>query len=75
VFVAVVPRPGATIDPAELHARLQQVLPRYMVPRYLAVVAELPRTPTNKVRKLDLAASLGNAEVWEAPGRSLPTDR
>jgi crotonobetaine/carnitine-CoA ligase len=51
VLVAVVPAPGAPLDPAELVAFLQPRIPRFMLPRYVRVVAELPKTPTAKVRK------------------------
>lgn len=51
VMVAVVPRPGATIDPAGLLAFCAERAARHMVPRYVDVVDDLPRTPTEKVRK------------------------
>ncbi len=47
----VVPRPGATIDPAGLLAFCAERAARHMVPRYVDVVDDLPRTPTEKVRK------------------------
>ena len=69
ILIAVIPRTGAVIDPAALHARLSEVLPRYMLPRYLTVVAQLPRTATNKVRKEDLRALFQRDAVWERPAR------
>ena len=51
VMVAVVPRPGAAIDPAGLLAFCAERAARHMVPRYVDVVDDLPRTPTEKVRK------------------------
>lgn len=51
VMVAVVPRPGTLIDPAQLLAFCAERAARHMVPRYVDVVDDLPRTPTEKVRK------------------------
>ena len=70
VLLAVIPAPGRWIEPAELHARLAGRLPRHMVPAFVAVVDELPRTPTNKIRKRDLRAVLDPALVWQAPRRT-----
>jgi crotonobetaine/carnitine-CoA ligase len=51
VMVAVVVRPGATFEPGDLAAFCANRIARHMVPRYVDVVHELPRTPTEKVRK------------------------
>lgn len=69
VFVAVIPREGETIDLASFHQRLRECLPKYMVPRYLTVVDQLPRTATNKIRKEDLRALFRPETVWERPHR------
>lgn len=49
--VAVVMRPRAELDPAELVAHCSDRLPRFMVPRYIELVDELPRTGTGKIAK------------------------
>jgi carnitine-CoA ligase len=51
VLVVVAPVDGAEVDPEELLRYLVPRLPHYMVPRYVRIVAELPKTPTAKVRK------------------------
>lgn len=51
VMVAIVPHPGVRFDPAELIAFLTPRMPRFMVPRYVRVLDDLPRTPTAKVQK------------------------
>jgi carnitine-CoA ligase len=51
VLVVVAPVEGAELDPEELLRFLLPLLPYYMVPRYVRIVPELPRTPTAKVRK------------------------
>ncbi len=51
VLVAVSLADGASLDPAAL---IQFLIPRmahFMVPRYVRIMAELPKTPTQKVQK------------------------
>ncbi len=56
VKLAVVLRPGTHLDAEELIAHCVETLPRYMVPRYIEFLDELPRTPTDKVAKYRLRA-------------------
>jgi long-chain acyl-CoA synthetase len=51
ITAVVVPKPGATIDEAELLAALKQRLDGYKVPKSVIVVDELPRTSTGKIQK------------------------
>ncbi|WP_350226721.1 AMP-binding enzyme [Naasia aerilata] len=44
-------KPGTTLDPEDMVARLSTRLARYKVPRTLEVVDELPRTASGKVQK------------------------
>ena len=70
VLVAVVANEGAPpIDPEALHHRLQQVLPKYMVPSIIAVCDSLPKTPTGKCRKAGLVDELDLESAWHAPTR------
>ncbi len=52
VKLVVVRRDG--FDAAELLSHLRGALPRHMVPRYLDFVAEIPKTPTQKVQRFRL---------------------
>jgi fatty-acyl-CoA synthase len=52
----VVPRPGASLDGAQLAAHLEQRLARYKVPKDWVFMAALPRTPYGKVVKGELRA-------------------
>jgi len=56
VMVAVAPVPGATIDPRELIEYLIPRMTHFMVPRFVRVETDLPKTPTNKIQKTDLRA-------------------
>ncbi len=54
IMISVVPVEGRTIDPQQLAAFLRERLPKYAVPSYLDIVAELPKTGTHRVIKTDL---------------------
>lgn len=71
VMIVVVPRPGETVEPGGLIDFLSPRLPRFMVPRYVEVTASLPKTPTEKVRKVELRAQGITPTTWDrgAAGR------
>jgi len=54
VMVCLVLEQGATLDPRSFFEHLFLLMPRYAVPRYVRVVDELPKTPTQRVRKVEL---------------------
>jgi crotonobetaine/carnitine-CoA ligase len=54
VMVALVLEDGATLDVEPFFEHLFPLMPRYAVPRYLRVMTELPKTPTQRVRKVEL---------------------
>jgi len=54
VMAVLVARPGAALDASELWRFCEGRLPYFAVPRYLDIVAELPRTENGKVQKYKL---------------------
>ncbi|HXC41501.1 MAG TPA: class I adenylate-forming enzyme family protein [Burkholderiales bacterium] len=56
VVAVVVPREGASIDPAELQARMKEEVSSYKVPRRVLVMGfhDIPRTGAGKVQKKEL---------------------
>jgi crotonobetaine/carnitine-CoA ligase len=73
IKAVVVPLPGRTIDPARLHAYLADRMPRFMVPRYIEIVGSLPKTPTEKIRKVELRAAGVGPDTWDGrPDRERP---
>jgi crotonobetaine/carnitine-CoA ligase len=54
VMVVVAPVPGRSIDHTALASFLMERMPYFMVPRYIRVLDELPKTPSAKVLKADL---------------------
>lgn len=64
VMIVVVPRPGAVVDPAALSEFCVESMAAFQVPRYIRVVMELPKTPTEKVQKFVLRDQ-GIDEAWD----------
>jgi crotonobetaine/carnitine-CoA ligase len=66
VMVALVPQPGAELDPAQVHEFCAARLPAYAVPGYIRVMAALPHTPTERVQKFRLRADGVTADAWRS---------
>ena len=56
ILVAVVPRPGRTVTAIEIAQWSRERLASQKVPRFVAIVDELPHTPTHKILKAKLRA-------------------
>lgn len=56
-MVAVVVAPGRLLDLDGLLAYCEEQLARFAVPRYVRVVDELPKTPSQRVQKFALRAA------------------
>ncbi|MCC2655317.1 MAG: ATP-dependent acyl-CoA ligase [Panacagrimonas sp.] len=65
VLVVVAPVQGRDVDPAELLEFLRARMAHFMVPRYVRVVAELPKTPTAKVQKNLLREQGVTPDTWD----------
>lgn len=65
VMVAVVLRDGHTLTPAELVEWCAPQLARHMLPRYVDVLPELPKTPTEKVEKYRLVERGVTRTTWD----------
>ena len=77
VMVVVAPVEGKEIDPVDLIEFLKPRMAHFMVPRYIRVVDELPKTPTAKVQKAELRNEGVTPDTWdrEAAGIRLKGDR
>jgi carnitine-CoA ligase len=71
LMLAVVPNAGDLLDLLGLGEAADALLPRFARPRYLQVVAELPKTATGKVQR----AVLRHAGIGQALDRSRHHDR
>ncbi|WP_181778770.1 AMP-binding protein [Pseudonocardia pini] len=65
VLAVVVPKPGAELAPEALVEFLRPRVPYYMVPRYVRIVDDLPRTPSNKVEKFRLREAGLTPDTWD----------
>ena len=77
VMVVVAPVEGQKIDPVDLIEFLRPRMAHFMVPRYVRIVDELPKTPTAKVQKALLREEAVTPDTWdrEAAGIRLKGDR
>ena len=66
VMAIIVPREGASISHEELFAHCDERLPYFMVPRYFRQVENLPRTPNDKVRKVELRQQGITPDTWDS---------
>lgn len=65
VLVCVTLRPGARLTPEELFEHCRGKMAYFMLPRYLRFVAELPKTPTQKVQKAELRGAGVTPDTWD----------
>jgi crotonobetaine/carnitine-CoA ligase len=75
VKVVVVARDGARVEPEELLRHCADRMPYFMVPRYVEVVDELARTPTNKVEKYRLREAGITPGTWDCEAAGLRITR
>jgi crotonobetaine/carnitine-CoA ligase len=64
VMAYIVAVEGAYLRPEELIAFLAPRMPAFMVPRYIEMVPDLPRTATGKVRKVELRGR-PRTDAWD----------
>ena len=72
VLAVIVAESGAEISATDAWAYADRRLPYFAVPRYLRFVPELPKTPSEKVRKVELRAAgvgAGTHDRGPAPRR------
>ena len=77
VMAVIAPVPGASIDLQALSEFLAARMPYFMVPRYIRILPELPKTPTAKVMKAELRAEGITPDTWdrEKAGMRLKKER
>lgn len=65
--VYLVTEPGAKVSFEEIIAFCDENMPYFMVPRYLDLVDELPKTPSEKIEKYKLKTSAAErlGELWD----------
>ena len=75
ILVAVVGKPHRVVSPKDLAEYLIPRMPHYMVPRYFRVMDELAKTPTNKIRKVDIRQEGITADTWDREAANMKLSR
>lgn len=77
VLIVVAPIDGRVIDPAALLEFLRPRMAHFMLPRYVRVLPELPKTPSSKVMKHELRQQGVTGDTWdrERAGIQVKSDR
>ena len=65
VAVTIVTKPDQSLDMEELIRWLEPRMPYFMVPRYVTVAPELPKTPTGKIQKYPLREAGITPDTWD----------
>ena len=65
VMVSIVTHPGTRLDPVEFTRYCNERMPYFMVPRYVDVVDEIPKTPTGKMEKYRLRERGVSDATWD----------
>lgn len=65
VKIFVVPTSEQDCDPADIVRFVEPLMPHFMVPRFVEVIDELPKTPSHRVRKAELRARPNSAQTWD----------
>jgi carnitine-CoA ligase len=65
VLLVVTARGGEQVDPRDLLRFLVPRMAHFMLPRFIRVIAEMPKTPTAKVEKHRLKAAGVTADTWD----------
>jgi crotonobetaine/carnitine-CoA ligase len=66
VMIYITLEPGGEVQPGELAEYLVDAMPRFMVPRYIEIVEELPKTPaTGRIMKSELRKRPLGPRVWD----------
>ena len=73
VLACIVPAPDCVVDCVALIAWCADQMPRFAIPRYVRLLAALPQTPSEKVKKAELRAAGVTADTWDSEAaRDLP---
>ncbi len=74
VLAFVVNREGMTVGERELIAYCEERMAKFMVPRYVSFIAELPKTPSEKIEKYKLRrrAEAEPGRLWDRLAGSTP---
>lgn len=65
VMICLTLKPGRELSPVELMAHCEERMAYFMIPRYVRVMDEMPKTPTQRVQKYRLRQDGVTADTWD----------
>jgi len=69
IMLAIVPRPGSALSKEDVVEHARRTMPRFAQPRYLEFRDALPRTASEKVRKVELRQNGVTAKTMDLDAR------
>lgn len=69
IKVVVAPRRGRKLDYDEVMAYCREHMPKFMVPRYIEFVEEVPKLPNHKIDKAGLRKTGLTSATWDAEAK------
>jgi crotonobetaine/carnitine-CoA ligase len=75
VLIVVAPVAGKEIDPLDLFKFLQPRMAHFMLPRFIRIIKELPKTPTQKVQKHLLKEAGVTSDSWDREAQGITVKR
>jgi len=75
VMIVIAPVDGRSVDPTELFEFLRPRMAHFMLPRYIRPIDSLPKTPTQKVRKVVLKADGITTDTWDREAAGIVVTR
>jgi len=75
ILAVICPIPGAEIDCAAMIEFLRPRLPHFMIPRYIRIMDDLPRTTTQKIIKAQLRDGGLTADTWDREAHGIRIKR
>jgi len=65
VWVQIIAREGKSLSPENVLHHCADVMPYFMVPRFIEIVPDFPRTPTAKIEKFKLRTAGPGDRAWD----------
>ena len=75
VMIVVAPVPGQSVEPLALFQFLEPRMAHFMLPRFIRVVDDLPKTPTQKVQKHLLKDAGVTNDTWDREAAGIKVKR
>ena len=75
VMIVVAPAQGKKIDPLELFNFLIPRMAHFMLPRYIRIIDDLPKTPTQKIKKHLLKDAGVTPDTWDREKEGIKVKR